>query len=710
MPKARILLQVLPAVLIISLLSTMLAFSFAAMMVHTTHPALLPNMVTAMLFTGMVSALAIAWKGSLAGVVAAPLSGAAAMYADVFQTNLSTPDEIWLLLLLGGFMTASLLLVLGSLKLSRLVRYLSLPVLAGFLAGVGWLFIKGGMVLGGLKGLQLSYLSNPSLWVALSFALALWLLHKSIKPAKLLPLATLVGGAIMVFLAPYLENQSSWFFHLEASGNLPLTAYTWLENGFPKTDWLNLPWAALFTIVAISILSLLLQATSIELLTKKDLQLDHELKLAGSLNLLTAFAGGGIGTLSLSQTTMVQEMNANHRITGLLIALLLFIMIFMHEHLVRWLPIPLVAGLLIFQGMQFINQWLITSGDRFPRTDQFVIVVIFVVILLQGFLAGVFCGLLLTVLLFVREYSRLQPIHFNTNLVGLTSGVERTPQEQLWLKEQADRIRVYQLRGFLFFGTANSLTEQIKRDVKEQQGKIEALLLDFHRVSNADSSTANSLLRLMQFCDAEKIRVHLTGLKQPIQHRLKAAGLVFGSEAAEGVINLSGYLEAALESLENNLLKELQLDEQSPVLATLEHSLTLDKDQLAKLLGYFTQELYQDGDWVISQGHYERVVYIIAAGQVDVGLLDPKTFNWVRFKKMRPGTLLGEMGLYQNEPRSASARAVGATRVLSLTLSKLVEMEAQDPQLAIALHRFVVLIQSQRLRESNRRVYSLLQD
>ncbi len=195
-----------------------------------------------------------------------------------------------------------------------------------------------------------------------------------------------------------------------------------------------------------------------------------------------------------------------------------------------------------------------------------------------------------------------------------------------------------------------------------------------------------------------------------LKKRLTAAGLVFRSSAAKGVIHLASYVEAALELLENQLLQELQLDEQSPVQATLQHSLTLEEQEITQLLGYFSQETYADGDWILSQGHYERVLYIIAAGQVDVGLLDPKTASWVRFKKMRPGTLLGEMGLYQNEPRSASARAVGSTNVLSLTHSRLIEMEANDPKLAIAFHRFVLLIQSERLRDSNRRVYSLLQD
>ena len=700
----------MPAVLLMSLISTVLAFSFAAMITHTNQAVLLPDMVVAMLLTAMVSALLVAWKGSMAGLIGIPLPSAAAMFADMLQGINPSIEQFWLLLMLNGLMTAGFMLLMGSLKLSRIVRYLPLPVLAGFLSGIGWLFIKGGLALTGLTNLAVNQLQDSSLWMALSFAFILWLLRQRIQPAHLLPLATLIGGIIMVLLAPVLQNQASWFFQLETSGSLPLTSYQWLKNGVPNIDWVYLPWSALLTLASISVLSMLLQATSIELLAKQDLNLDHELKLAGSMNLLTALLGGGIASLSLSQTSMVRQMQANYRITGVLIALLLLLVIFIHEHLLHWLPLPLVAGLLVFQGMQFINQWLVTSGDRFPRADQFVIAAIFIAIVFQGFLSGVLLGLLLTVLLFIREYSRLQVIHLNTNLAGLTSGVERTPQEQQWLKQQADSVRVYQLRGFLFFGTANTLTEQIKRDVQEQPSPIEALLLDFRRVSNADSSTANSLLRLKQFCDAQKITIHITGLKQVIQQRLQAAGLVFGDSVSTGHLCQANSLEEALESLENQLLQDLSLDQQSPIQAMLQHRLTLEASEINQLLAYFQVETYAKGAWVLRQGEYQRVLYIITSGSVDVGLQDAQAGGWVRLKKMRSGTLLGEMGLYLNEPRSAAARAVEETQVLALTHSSLLKMEALDPNLALAFHRFVVLMQSERLKESNRRLYSLLQD
>jgi len=706
----RALLQIIPAALLMSLISTVLAFSFAAMITHTNQAVLLPDMVVAMLLTAMVSALFVAWKGSLAGLIGIPLPSAAAMFADMLQGVDPSVEQFWLLLMLNGLMTASFMLLMGSLKLSRIVRYLPLPVLAGFLAGIGWLFIKGGLALTGLKNLEVSQLVDTALWMALAFAFTLWFLRERVQPAHLLPVATLVGGVVMVTLAPVLQNQSAWFFKLEASGSLPLTGYQWIKQGVPDMDWVHLPWSALLTLASISVLSMLLQATSIELLAKKDLNLDHELKLAGGMNLLTALAGGGVASLSLSQTSMARQLQANYRITGILIALLLLVVIFVHEHLLRWLPLPLVAGLLIFQGMQFINQWLITSGQRFPRTDQAVIAVIFVMIVFQGFLGGVLLGILLTVLLFIREYSRLQVIQLNTNLIGLTSGVERTPQEQEWLELQADSVRVYRLRGFLFFGTANTLIEQIKKDVKEQKTLIEALLLDFSQVSNADSSTANSLLRLKQFCDEQHISIYITGLKQVIQERLQAAGMIFNQPSQAGSLCLTDNLEEALEELENSILKDADLDELSPVQTMLQHRLTLEDKDIHKLLAYFKKESFVDGEWIVQEGQKEQVLYIIASGSVEVGIQDPESAQWIRIKKMRPGTLLGEMGLYLNEPRSASARAVGSTSVLSLTHVSLKQMEARNPELALVFHRFVVLMQSGRLRESNQRVYSLLQD
>ncbi|SFC18573.1 Sulfate permease, MFS superfamily [Marinospirillum celere] len=708
LPPASTLLKVLPAAALMSLISLVMSFSFAAMMVHSSHPSLLPDLVKGLLFTATLSALILAWQGSLKGLIAIPLPSAAAMFADLFQRTQPSAEMLWTLLLTGSLLTALLMLLLGWLKLSKLVRYLPLPVLAGFLAGVGWLFIKGGLALVGLQTLTLDVLNNTALWIGLGITLTLWLLKNIIKPAHLLPLVTLVGSLLLVFLAPFLDTQNTWFFELEAAGQLPLTAWQWTQNGLPDINWLDLSWDILTTLAVIATLSMLLQATSIELLAKQDLDLNKELKVAGSFNIINALAGGSLGSLSLSQTSMVRQMQAATRLTGVLMALFLTLGYFFHDLLIQWLPLPLVAGILMFQGVQFVHQWLLSAHKRFPRSDQLVIAIIFVTILLQGFLPGVLLGLLLTVILFIREYSRLQVVQLKTNLKGLSSNVERSPNEQEWLDQQANQVRIYQLKGFLFFGTANTLVEEIRQDVLKAEEPIKTLLLDMQRVVNADTSTGNSLTRLKQFCDKAGIEIHLSALNKALEKRFTAVGLPIKDHFWPGHLLLHKSQEKALEFIENKLIKDLQKESPANAYQLLKEKLKLNNKQANRLVDYFTRIPFKDREWIIKQGMQDSHLYLIFTGQVEV-LLERPDQPMLRLKKMRPGTLLGEMGLYTGQPRAASARAIGDVELLAINAANLELMEARDPDMALSFHRHVVQLQSERLQESNLRLNNILQ-
>jgi CRP-like cAMP-binding protein len=62
-----------------------------------------------------------------------------------------------------------------------------------------------------------------------------------------------------------------------------------------------------------------------------------------------------------------------------------------------------------------------------------------------------------------------------------------------------------------------------------------------------------------------------------------------------------------------------------------------------------------------------------------------------------PGSSVGEMGLFRQQPRSASVRAVEPSVVLRLDAGQLAVLEAQDPQAAAALYRLFVLQMASRL-------------
>jgi len=79
---------------------------------------------------------------------------------------------------------------------------------------------------------------------------------------------------------------------------------------YSLNDFLNLPWGGILTLALISVFSMLLQASSLELFLDEELSLDYELKIASGANLITGALGGAVASLSLSQTML------NHQLGG----------------------------------------------------------------------------------------------------------------------------------------------------------------------------------------------------------------------------------------------------------------------------------------------------------------------------------------------------------------------------------------------------------
>jgi len=80
----------------------------------------------------------------------------------------------------------------------------------------------------------------------------------------------------------------------------------------------------------------------------------------------------------------------------------------------------------------------------------------------------------------------------------------------------------------------------------------------------------------------------------------------------------------------------------------------------------------------------------------------------VRLRTMGAGTVVGEMGLYLQQARSASVVADAPTVVHRLTAEALDRMEHSDPAAAAALHRFMAHLLAERLANTNKTLQALL--
>ncbi len=107
---------------------------------------------------------------------------------------------------------------------------------------------------------------------------------------------------------------------------------------------------------------------------------------------------------------------------------------------------------------------------------------------------------------------------------------------------------------------------------------------------------------------------------------------------------------------------------------------------------------YQAGEVIVRQGDAGDRMFVIQEGQAEV-ILD-RGGKDVRLNLLGEGDLFGEMAIFDGLPRSATVRAVGHARVLSVDKKHFLRRIHEDPSLAYRLMQGM----SRRIRFLNERL------
>jgi len=110
---------------------------------------------------------------------------------------------------------------------------------------------------------------------------------------------------------------------------------------------------------------------------------------------------------------------------------------------------------------------------------------------------------------------------------------------------------------------------------------------------------------------------------------------------------------------------------------------------------------YHDGEIIIKQGDTENCMYVIQSGEVEV--LRDNNGTQVRLAIRKSGEFFGEMALFSKEVRSATVKAIGNARVLTVDRKNLLNSIQKDPSLAFR----IIETLSKRLRDLSEEIVSL---
>jgi flavin-dependent dehydrogenase len=110
---------------------------------------------------------------------------------------------------------------------------------------------------------------------------------------------------------------------------------------------------------------------------------------------------------------------------------------------------------------------------------------------------------------------------------------------------------------------------------------------------------------------------------------------------------------------------------------------------------------YEDGEAIVRQGEEGDCMYVIQDGRADV--IVERAGREVKLRELGEGEIVGEMAIFDRATRSATVRAVGRVRVLTVDKTTLLRRIHEDPSLAF----HIVQTMSGRIRELSEEVRSL---
>lgn len=106
--------------------------------------------------------------------------------------------------------------------------------------------------------------------------------------------------------------------------------------------------------------------------------------------------------------------------------------------------------------------------------------------------------------------------------------------------------------------------------------------------------------------------------------------------------------------------------------------------------------LYNNGDVIARQGELGDCMYVVQRGRVQIVLERPDGSE-TPVGVIEEGDLFGEMAILEKQRRSATARAMGEARVLTVDRRTFLRRVKEDPTLALNILRSL----SHRIRHMN---------
>ena len=709
---------------------------FAAMLVAlpasvafgvTVYSAVSPHYAAFGALAGILGATALGLIAPTFGgtdrLISAPCAPAAAVltaFAMQFVAQGVEPFAIVLMMTVLGILTGLLQILIGFLGVGKLIKYIPYPVVSGYLSGVGLIIIGGQLptFAGAASGSRwFEVAMNPQTWdwrgLAVGIVTVVTMLGAP-RVTKAVP-GTIVGilaGALtyagIAAVDPSmrtLQDNALVIGPLGATGEgyVQLITDRWYQIGEMKLSQVAALIGGAITLAALLSIDTLKTCVVLDQMTRTRHDPNRELAAQGLANVVASTIGGmpGAGTMGASMVNL--SSGGQTRISGIIAGVMTLVVALLLGAFVAWIPIAALSGVLIVVGLRMID----TDPLRFLESratvlDFSVVLAVVAVALFVGLIAASATGVILSIILFLREQVGGNVVR-RRSFVGQRSSTWYRPEAEMHrLEQKGNTAVIFELQGSLFFGTTHRLYQTLEPEL----ATTDYLILDMQRVQSVDVTAAHMLNQVRDVLSERNVPLLISSVRERLPNGrnlrefLELAGL---SPDGERVI-LMPTLEAAIEWVEDRLLGDVaKADDSLPPLEL--HEIALFKgskpDTLTDLAGCMETRSCKAGETIYARGDVDNNLYLIRSGEVRIMGLVGGSNRLCHIATFGRGEFFGGLAFLDHRPRGNDAIVSKDCELYVLTQEEFNYLAEEHKRIAFVLVSQLARTLAVRLRHTD---------
>ena len=322
-------------------------------------------------------------------------------------------------------------LILGLLKVGRLMKFIPHSVMIGFVNALGIMIFMS----------QIEHIFGISISTYIYVIITLLIVYIIPRFFKAIP-APLI--AIIVLTALYMYTGSD-VRTVGDLGSIKQALPHFLIPNVPfNLETLQIIFPYSLSMAIVGLVESLLTAKIVDDATDTYSSKNRESRGQGIANMITGLFGGMGGCAMIGQSVINVKSGANSRLSTFTAGIVLIFMIIVLGGLVVQVPMPILAGIMVMVSVGTFDWNSFKYIKKAPKTDAVVMLITVIIVLMTHNLAiGVVAGVVFSALFFATKISKVEVI-----------------------SEEFGKINRLSFKGQIFFVSIDSMMDQINFDIK----------------------------------------------------------------------------------------------------------------------------------------------------------------------------------------------------------------------------------------------------